>query len=100
MSEVKVGKITHYFGHINVAAVQITEGELRVGDTIHIVGHTSNFTQPVESMQIEHQSVQGAAKGQTIGLRVAQHARDNDEVFKVLPEQGAVPSGFTAEDAE
>ena len=86
MSEVKVGKVTHYFGHLQVAAVQLTDGELRVGDTIHIVGHSSNFTQPVESIQIEHQSVQSAAIGQSVGLRVGQHAREHDVVFKVLPD--------------
>ena len=83
MAEVKIGKVTHYFGKIGVAAIEITEGELKVGDTIHIVGHTSDFMQKVHSMQIEHEDVEKVAAGQSIGIRVDEHAREHDEVFLV-----------------
>lgn len=86
MGEVKVGKVSHYFGKIGVAAIHITDGELCVGDTIHIVGHTSDFTQTVDSLQIEHDSVQKATVGQDIGVKVNQHAREYDQVFKVVPD--------------
>ncbi len=86
MAEVKIGKVTHYFGNLQVAAIEITDGELCVGDTIHVVGHTSDFTQKIDSMQIEHESVQSAAVGQTIGTKVTEHARVHDEVFKVVPD--------------
>ncbi len=85
MEEQKVGVVTHYFGHIQVAAIEITDGELCVGDTVHIKGHTSDFTQQVDSMQIEHDAVETAAVGQVIGMRVKEHAREHDEVFKVIP---------------
>ncbi|NIM00262.1 MAG: hypothetical protein GTN89_05100 [Acidobacteria bacterium] len=83
MPEQKIGVITHYFGKIGVAVLELTEGELSVGDTIHVKGHTSDFTQTVESMQVEHQSLQGARSGDSVGLKVAEHAREHDEVFKV-----------------
>ena len=56
---------------------------LRVGDTIHVVGHSSDFRQRVESMQIEHESVSEALPDQEIGLRVTEHAREHDVVYKV-----------------
>lgn len=60
MAEQKIGVVTHYWDRIGVAGVRITDGELALGDTIHIKGHTSDFTQPVESMQVEHQLVEVA----------------------------------------
>jgi len=78
--EKKVGEIAHYFGKIGVAAVKI-KSELKVGDTIHIKGHTTDFEQMVDSMQIEHQSVPEAKKGDDIGIKVKDHVREGDEVF-------------------
>jgi putative protease len=86
MAEVKVGVVTHYFGKIQVAGIDITDGELRVGDTIHIKGHTSDFTQKVDSMQIEHDSVEVAKPGDSVGIKVPEHAREHDEVFIVTEE--------------
>ena len=82
MPEEKVGEVSHYFGAISVAALELS-GELRVGDTIHIKGHTSDFVQTVESIQIEHDSVEAAGAGDSVGIKVAEHARQHDEVFKV-----------------
>lgn len=82
MPEIEIGVVSHYFGHINVAALNLT-GDLAVGDTIRIKGHTSDFTCQVDSMQVEHESVQKAGKGDSIGIRVPQHAREHDKVFKV-----------------
>jgi putative protease len=81
--EVQVGVVTHYYGHLSVAAVRLEFGPLRVGDTIRILGHTSDFRQRVESMQVEHQPVTEAGKRQEIGLRVTEHAREHDIVYKV-----------------
>ena len=86
MAEQQVGVVTHYFGKVGVAAVQILEGELRVGDTIHVKGHTSDFTQTVESMQVEHQAVDAVKAGDAVGLRVAEHAREHDLVYRVTPD--------------
>ena len=82
MSEEKVGVVTHYFGHIKVAAIML-EDELKVGDQIHIVGHTSDFTETIKSMQLEHESVEAGKKGDEIAINVVDHAREHDEVFKV-----------------
>jgi len=81
--EERVGIVTHYYGHLSVAAVRLESGSLRVGDAIRILGHTSDIRQKVESMQIEHQPVSEAGAGQEIGLRVTEHARENDVVYKV-----------------
>ncbi len=86
MSEVKIGKVTHYFGHLQVAVFEITDGILNVGDTVRVMGHTTDFTQPIESMQVEHQTIQSARAGQSVGIRVKQHARQHDSVFKITPD--------------
>jgi len=82
MAEEKVGVVTHYFGHIKVAAIML-EAELKVGDRIHIKGHTTDFTESIESMQLEHDSVEVGKPGQEIAINVKEHARQHDDVFKV-----------------
>jgi translation elongation factor EF-1alpha len=84
MSEAKIGVVTHYFGKIGVAAIRITDGELAVGDTIRIKGHTSDFSQPVDSMQKEHESIDSARTGDEVAIRVVQYAREHDTVYKVV----------------
>jgi translation initiation factor IF-2 len=86
MAEEEIGKVTHYFSKAQVAAIEITAGSLRVGDTIHVKGHTSDFTQTVDSMQIEHDSVEEATPGQAVGIKVAEQARVHDVVYKVTDE--------------
>jgi len=81
--EERVGFVTHYYGHLSVAAIRLESGSLRVGDTIRILGHTSDFRQRVDSMQIEHQPVTEAGKRQEIGIKVTEQARENDDVYKV-----------------
>lgn len=83
MTETRVGKVTHYFSHLHVAAVKITDGELHTGDTIHIKGHTSDFEQKVDSIQIDHEAVDIARPGNEIGLKVLEHAREHDTVYLV-----------------
>ena len=78
-----VGKVVHYYTQLSVAIVELTQGSLRVGDTIHIKGHTTDFKQPVESMEIEHQKVTEATPGQSFGIKVREHAREHDIVYKV-----------------
>lgn len=86
MAEQLIGKVTHYFGKANVAGIEITAGELHVGDTIHIKGHTSDFTQAIDSMQIDGAAVELAKVGDEIGIKVGEHAREHDEVFRVTPD--------------
>jgi putative protease len=85
MPEMEIGFVTHYFGKINVAAIQLTNGELAVGDTIHVKGHTSDFTTRIESMQVDRASLPNAKKGDGIGIKVPAPVREHDKVFKVTP---------------
>lgn len=78
-----IGKISHYFNKINVGIIELTDGELKVGDTIHIKGHTSDFTQQVTSMQIEHAAVEEAKKGDGVGIKVDSPVHEHDQVFLV-----------------
>ena len=82
MVEEKIGVVTHFFNHINVAAIKITHGELNVGDTIHIKGAHTNFSQPVDSMEIDQESIEKATPGDEIGMKVKKRVREHDEVFK------------------
>ena len=78
----RIGVVTHYFSHLTVAIVQLETGSVRAGDVVHIKGHTSDFTQPVESMEIDHVRVSEVRPGQSFGLRVKEHAREHDVVYK------------------
>ncbi|MFO7675584.1 MAG: hypothetical protein R6X12_04655 [bacterium] len=84
MPEEKVGIITHYFGKPGVAIVSATDAGLKVGDTIHIKGHTTDHTQVVESLQVEHASVPEIPKGGEAGMKVSVHAHEHDIVYKVV----------------
>jgi translation initiation factor IF-2 len=82
MAEERVGVVNDYFAHISVAGIDL-EGTLRVGDTIHIRGHTTDLEQRVDSMQIEHDQVEEAKAGDAIGIKVSDRCRDGDAVYKV-----------------
>ena len=84
MAEAELGRITHYFSKLGVAAIEITQDALRLGDTIHVKGHTSDFVVKIDSMQIDGKSVDEAKAGQSIGIRVPEHAREHDLVYKVV----------------
>ena len=84
MAEEQVGVVTHFFGKIGVAAVRITAGEIKVGDTIHIKGHTTDVTQIIDSIQMEHGSVPSARTGDEVGIKVAEIFREHDAVYKIV----------------
>jgi putative protease len=84
IAEQRAGIVTHYYSHLSVAVVKLDQGALRVGDTIHIKGHTTDFQQRVESMQVEHQTIQSAQVGEEFGLKVTEHVREHDIVYKVI----------------
>jgi putative protease len=85
MKEERIGVISHYYSHLGVAAIAL-EGELKVGDTVRIKGHTSDFTQKVDSIELEHKNVSIAGKGEDVGIKVKEHAREHDVVYKVVEE--------------
>ena len=77
-----IGKVTHYFSKIGVAVIELSD-TLKVGDTIRIVGGATDFTQTIESMEIEHEKVKEAATGDSVGLKVNQKVREGYKVYKV-----------------
>lgn len=85
MRQERVGSVSHYYGHLHVAGV-VLENDLKVGDTIHVKGHTSDFTQKVESMEMEHQRLTEAHRGDDVGLKVVEHSRAHDVVYKIVEE--------------
>jgi putative protease len=78
-----IGEVDHYYSNINVVVIELTDS-LKVGDEISIEGETTNFTQKVESMQIQHESIKEAKAGDAIGLKIKEKAREGDSVYKVL----------------
>jgi len=82
MAEEKlIGKISHYFGNINVGIIELTD-TLKKGDKIHIKGHSTDFEQEIDSMQVEHQDIETAKSGDAVGIKVAQKVKEGDEVYK------------------
>ena len=86
MPEKLVGKITHYFGNLGVGVVELTDGELKVGDKIHIKGNQTDFEQEVTSLQVDKNSVAVIKVGESAGLKVGEKVRENDEVYLVTEE--------------
>ncbi|MCX7847862.1 MAG: translation elongation factor-like protein [bacterium] len=84
MAEILIGTVVDYFTHVQVAAIEITADELRLGDTIHILGHTTDLTFPVTSLQLEHHSIERAVPGQVVGVKCEERARKHDKVYKVV----------------
>jgi putative protease len=79
----RIGVVTHYFSHLSVAIVRLESGTLRVGDMIHIRGHTTDFKQKVESLEVDHAPATEVGPKDDFGLKVVEHAREHDVVFKV-----------------
>ncbi len=83
MKEIRIGKVSKYFVHPEVAAIELEEA-VKVGDTIHIKGHTTDFKQEIESMEIENEPIKKAKPGDSIGVKVKERVRLNDLVYKVI----------------
>jgi putative protease len=79
--EQAIGTVTHYFSHLSVAAVSLTE-TLRTGDRIHVKGHTTDLEQTVDSMEVDHARVDSAGPGDDVALHVDDHVRDHDRIFR------------------
>ena len=86
MVEEKIGIVEHFFTNVSVAAIRITNGELKIGDTIHIVGAHTDFTQKIDSMQIDRVPVESVKVGADVGIKVKDRVREHDVVYKV-PEE-------------
>lgn len=83
MEEKQIGKITHYFGKIGVGIIELTDS-LKVGDKIHIKGHSEDFEQSVDSMRIEYKEITEGKAGDSVGVKVSAKVRDNDIVYKIV----------------
>ena len=83
-AEQRIGVVTHYYSHLSVVGMQLEPGTtLRVGDVIHIRGHTTDLTQKVESLEVNHAAVAEVGPNDDFGLKVVEHAREHDIVYKV-----------------
>ncbi|UCE37916.1 MAG: translation elongation factor-like protein [Thermoplasmata archaeon] len=83
----EIGHVFKFFAKPCVAAINITSGELKVGDTIQIKGETTDFTQKIDSMEIDKVKIEVATAGQGVGIQVKDRVRPNDKVYKLLGEQ-------------
>jgi hypothetical protein len=83
--EIEIGRITHYYNHLNVAVLSLSDG-LKLGDTIHILGHVTDLTQRVSSMEVEHHTVVWVKPGDDVALKVAEPVREHDTVYRVVEE--------------
>ena len=81
--EERIGVVTHYYSHLSVATMRLESGTLRVGDVIHIRGHTTDFSQRVESLEVNHAPANEVGPNDDFGLKVVDHAREHDVVYKV-----------------
>ena len=82
MGEKEIGKITHYYGHISVGIIELKEA-LKVGETIHVKGGHDDFTQVIDSMQIDHKNVPGGNPGDQVGVKINSKVHPGDKVYKV-----------------
>ena len=80
--ETEIGIVEHFFGHLNVAAVRLRK-PLKVGETIHFKGHTTDFKQKISSMQVEHETVTEAPSGSAVGILVDDRVREHDILYRV-----------------
>ena len=86
MGEEKIGEVMKFFAKPSVAAVKITSGELLAGDTVKFTGHTTDFEDKIDSMEIDNKQIEKATAGDYIGIRVSDRVRPGDEMFKIIPE--------------
>ena len=79
--ETLIGEVMSFYSHIDVIAIQLS-APLKIGDKIHVKGATTDFTQKIDSMQIEHKKVTSTKKGDSVGIKIKDKARKNDKVYK------------------
>ena len=86
MVEEKIGVVEHFFTNVSVAAIKITNGELKIGDTIHIVGSHTDLKIKINSMQIDRVPVKSVKVGDDVGIKVSDKVREHDVVYKISEE--------------
>jgi len=86
MVEEKIGVVEHFFTNVSVAAIKITGGELKIGDTIHIVGSHTDFKQKVNSMEINRNPIERVTIGDEVGIKTNERVREKDIVYKLAEE--------------
>ena len=79
--EEEIGLIDHYYSHANIAGIWVKNGKLKIGDRVHIKGHTTDFEETVTSMQVEHMDVREAGIGSHVGIPVHEKVREHDRVY-------------------
>ncbi len=84
--EVEIGRVTHYYNHLNVAVLSLSDS-LKVGDKIHIYGHMTDFVQKVTSMEVEHHTVVWVRPGDEVALKVIEPVREHDIVYRIVEEE-------------
>jgi putative protease len=84
--EQRIGEVTHYYNRIGVAVLRIEDG-LNVGDSLHIVGHTTDFSQQVNSMEVEHREMQAVGAGADVALKVDERVRVGDVIYRVVDDR-------------
>lgn len=82
MPERGIGRVQHYFSHLNVASLELYD-DLKIGDKIHILGHTTDLYETIDSMEIEHMRVTEGHPGDSVAIKVPEKVREHDEVFLV-----------------
>jgi putative protease len=89
--EVKIGSVTHYYNHLNVAVLKLSDG-LKLGDEIHILGHVTDLTERVASMQVNHHPVVWVKPGEQVAISVAEPVHEHDVVYRVI--EGILEANF------
>lgn len=85
-TEERIGEVTHYYGKIKVAVIQLTK-DLNLGEKVHFRGENTDFTQEVTSMQIEHEAVSAGKAGTEVAIKVKERVRPNDRLFRLSEEE-------------
>jgi putative protease len=80
--EAQIGTVTHYYSHLNVAVLQLTD-RLKLGETIHVFGHTTDFVQKVTSMEVDHHRVVLVEPGEEVAVKVVEPVRVHDTIYRV-----------------
>jgi len=83
--EVEIGRVTHYYSHLSVAVLSLTES-LKLGDRIHIIGHSTDFTQRITSMEVEHHGILWVKPGDHVAVKVIQPVHEHDIIYRVIEE--------------